>query len=47
MSYALKGKVEQKLQRVEEEGVIYMVSQSDWAALVVSVPKKDETMRWL
>ena len=41
--YALKEKVEQELQRLDEEGIIYKVSQSDWAAPVVSVPKKDGT----
>ena len=43
--YALKEKVEQELQRLEEEGIIYKVSQSDWAAPLVSVPKKDGTLR--
>ena len=45
MPYALKEKVEQELQRLEEEGIIYKVSQSDWAAPVVPVPKKDGTLR--
>ena len=43
--YALKEKVEQELQRLEEEEIIYKMSQSDWAARVVSVPKKDGTLR--
>jgi len=43
--YALKEKVEQELQRLEEEGIIYKVSKGDWAAPVVSVPKKDGTLR--
>ena len=43
--YALKEKVEQELQRLEEEGIIYKVNKSDWAASVVSVPKKDGTLR--
>ena len=45
MPYALKEKVEQELQRLEEEGIIYKVSQSDWVAPVLSVPKKDGTLR--
>ena len=43
--YALKEKVEQELQRLEEEGIFYKVTQGDWAAPVVSVPKKDGTLR--
>ena len=42
--YVLKEKVEQELQRLEEERIIYKVSQSDWAIPVVSVPKKDGTL---
>ena len=43
--YALKDKVEQELQRLEEEGIIYKVNQSEWAAPVVLVPKKDGSLR--
>lgn len=43
--YALKEKVEEELQRLEEEEIIYKVSQSDWAAAEVSVPKKYGTLR--
>lgn len=32
LPYDLKEKVEQELQRLEKEGVIYKVSQSDWPA---------------
>ena len=35
--YALKEKVEQELQRLEDEGIMFKVSQSNWAAPVVLV----------
>ena len=37
--------MEQVLQRLEEEEVIYNVSKSDWAAPVVLVPEKDDSLR--
>ena len=38
--YALKEKVEQELQRLEDEGINYKVSQSDWAAQWCWSPRK-------
>ena len=40
--YALKSQVEQELNRLEREGV---VNHSQWAAPIVTVPKKDGTVR--
>lgn len=37
--------MEQVLQRLEEEEVIYNVSKSGWAAPVALVPKKDDSLR--
>ena len=43
--YALQEKVERELQRLDDKGVIYKVSGSDWAAPVALVPKKDGSLR--
>ena len=43
--YALKGKVENELDRLEKEGVIEKVQSSDWAAPIVPVVKQDGSVR--
>ena len=42
---ALKSAVEETLERLENDGVLEKVSYSEWAAPVVTVPKKDGTLR--
>ena len=43
--YALRGKVEAELDRLESEGVIEKVPTSDWAAPIVPVVKQDGSVR--
>jgi hypothetical protein len=43
--YAITKKVEDALDRLESEGIIFKVDHSDWAAPIVPVPKSDGTMR--
>lgn len=43
--YALKGKIEQELERLEHAGVIEPVQFADWAAPIVPVVKTDGTIR--
>ena len=43
--YALKGKVEQELERLEHAGIIEPVQFADWAAPIVPVVKADGTIR--
>ena len=45
LPFALRGKVEQELTRLQEQGVIEPVQFSDWAAPVVPVVKSDGTIR--
>nr|XP_055061179.1 uncharacterized protein K02A2.6-like [Misgurnus anguillicaudatus] len=43
--YALKQSVEKELCKLEKEGVISPVSYSEWAAPIVCIPKKDDSVR--
>ena len=43
--YALKSQVEQELNRLEREGVLKRVNHSQLAAPIVTMPKKDGTVR--
>ena len=43
--YAIKGKIEQELQRLENEGVVSKVVESEWAAPIVPVMKSDGSVR--
>ena len=43
--YAIKGTIEKDLDRLEKLGVITKVSQSEWAAPIVAVPKADGSVR--
>ena len=43
--YALKGKIEKELDHLVKQGVIEPICYSDWAVLIVSVLKKDGTVR--
>ena len=45
MSFALKDAVGQELDRLEKQGVIKRVDSSDWAAPIVTVPKKGGQIR--
>ena len=43
--YAFKGKVEQELKRLQQEGTIEPVFFSAWAAPIVPILKSDGTLR--
>ena len=43
--YALRGKVEEELERLEKTGILEPVEFSDWAAPIVPVMKRDGTVR--
>ena len=45
VAYALKPLVEQELDRLEQAGVLERVDYSDWAAPIVTVPKRDGCVR--
>ena len=45
VAYALKPLVEQELDRLEKAGVLERVDYSDWAAPIVTVPKRDGCVR--
>ena len=42
---AIKGAIDQELDRMESSGILVKVSSSDWAAPIVPVPKKDGQFR--
>ena len=41
VALAIKGAIDQALDRMESSGILVKVSSSDWAAPIVPVPKKD------
>jgi len=43
--FAIKGAIDQELDRMESSGILVKVSSSDWAAPIVPVPKKDGQFR--
>lgn len=45
LPFAMKEKVEKELERLEESGIISPIKHSEWAAPVVPVTKRDNTLR--
>ena len=43
--FAIKASVGKELNRLEQQGIIEKVSHSEWAAPIVTVPKKDGKFR--
>ena len=43
--YALKENLEKELNKLQEQGIIYQVKTSEWAAPIVVVPKSDKSIR--
>ena len=43
--FALKGRIEEELERLQKDGIIEAVKFSDWAAPIVPVLKSDGSMR--
>ena len=43
--YAMKGKIEEELKRLQEEGTIESVQFSQWAAPIVAIMKHDNSIR--
>lgn len=43
--YAMKGKIEEELKKLKEEGIIEPVQFSEWAAPIVPILKPDNSIR--
>ena len=45
MPFAIKDAVGKELDSLEQQGILRKISNSDWAAPIVAVPKKDGKFR--
>lgn len=43
--FALREQIERELDRLEETGVVEKITHSEWAALIVAVPKTDSIVQ--
>ena len=43
--YSMRGRVQQELERLQQQGILEPVAFSDWAASIVPVLKKDGSVR--